>query len=570
MQHSPLQSVLPFTKLTNLTYLNIPTMTAPSDTDVQTALVTSGIGAKLKTRVTNAKYEYLFTAVASVLDLSYGSINKKLTSTSQEFINLLNRTNVTKLNLANQTELTNTDLQNTLKTMTGLKSLILYGCSGLTSINFVKSGNLKNLNELDIRYVGSSLTDISDLWIKDSSLVTLLVSNPDISFIGMNSFFKRAFESTINGQGNVTGWGRTYWWEGRGLIIENPSEAKTITITDSDLKYWCSVYSTAISNITFDLNSTGLEKMSVHYNKSSYVLPTSLEYLFMGGTIYMNLSSCARLGDLRLDNVGLTDATSALGTLPFNNNVTTFYSHKVHGNLGTLLGSFNCSNIEVLILQTDQAYNYDFSNVPFDKLTRCHELTLNVMYASDSQDLDLSKMNSLTKLSISASTTQMTINSLKIPSSITSICIQNTNLTTVSGLENLTNLTSCCLIKNNFSSLSFITNSKNITGSPRVGAESWLELQYNNFSDLSPLLQTIKNNSITYEKLDLSNNTTLVATTTSGVDNIDIIRQLHTAGLKKLNITGCTNITNTSKPECQAYIAELQGIFCNEGDQLIY
>lgn len=222
-------------------------------------------------------------------------------------------------------------------------------------------------------------------------------------------------------------------------------------------------------------------------------------------------------------------------------------------------------------LSSDQGHNYDFSQVPFADLIKCRNLNISVKYLSESQDLDMSGMTSLEELRIGSSLTKMSIKSLKIPSSLKSIYISNTNLSSIIGLDNAVNLNKFCINSSNISSIEFVRNLKNISGSSSADATraNRLDLQDNNITDLSPLLDTIVNGNISYKELDISSNS-LIAVTSSGVDNIDVIKKLHAAGLTYLNIKENTAITEYKVGEVLIYVEQLKEIFSNPGDHLIY
>lgn len=285
----------------------------------------------------------------------------------------------------------------------------------------------------------------------------------------------------------------------------------------------------------------------------------------------MNFSLCTALESVRLDNCSSASIINSLQTIPNTAKITTLSSHKFPTPISSLFSSINCSNVIDCTLSSDQGHNYDFSQVPFADLIKCRNLNISVKYLSESQDLDMSGMTSLEELRIGSSLTKMSIKSLKIPSSLKSIYISNTNLSSIIGLDNAVNLNKFCINSSNISSIEFVRNLKNISGSSSADATraNRLDLQDNNITDLSPLLDTIVNGNISYKELDISSNS-LIAVTSSGVDNIDVIKKLHAAGLTYLNIKENTAITEYKVGEVLIYVEQLKEIFSNPGDHLIY
>ena len=220
--------------LTGLKYLHLASCEKLIDSQVKQYIADSGIAAQCGGNFSIAgKYEKYFTTIRPDVNLSYDNLGYYLTGESSEFVNIKNRTNVTKLNLEGQNQLEDKDLQDTLKSMTGLKALNLSGCSRLASVSFVKNGNLKALQELDIQDVNPSLTDISDLWIADSSLVHLKISNTNMILTGMNDFFKRAYDFSRNRKT------RFHYFLGKWILVEWVWTCrKKSSICHNDHGYW--------------------------------------------------------------------------------------------------------------------------------------------------------------------------------------------------------------------------------------------------------------------------------------------------------------------------------------------
>lgn len=204
LKYSPIESVLPFSNLTNLTQLYLNSMVAPSDEDVRIALKDSGISAGLSSGCfgINPKYEYLFTDIKPELDLSMSYLGYSINRDSSEFVNLYGRTNVTKLDLEGQTGLTDDDLQETLGSMTGLKFLRLRD-TNLKSVDFVTG--LTQLIELDLSNCTfdvdevTSKVDLSEL-NGLSNLQTLVVSDTNINFSLIQSTINRlGSEKVVSG-----------------------------------------------------------------------------------------------------------------------------------------------------------------------------------------------------------------------------------------------------------------------------------------------------------------------------------------------------------------------------------
>lgn len=150
------------------------------------------------------------------------------------------------------------------------------------------------------------------------------------------------------------------------------------------------------------------------------------------------------------------------------------------------------------------------------------------------------------------------INGVNQCTNLSVLTANNCIINDISYLSSCTRLQYLYLANNKIGDISALSNLKDLRS---------LTLNNNPISDISPLLGLIGDDGkLKFSTLDLTN-CSLVATTTSGVDNIDVLRQLHAAGLTKVTITGNAALTDTTKAECQAYIAELQEIF---GTGLIY
>jgi len=184
---------------------------------------------------------------------------------------------------------------------------------------------------------------------------------------------------------------------------------------------------------------------------------------------------------------------------------------------------------------------------------------LNLNFCSLTDITGLGQFTNISELYVSNNSTLTSINGVNNLTRLETFKAENCSINDISYLSTCISLKTLNLSNNNFSSISSLSNLKELTN---------LSLSNNPISDISPLLGLINSTTgkIKFSTLDLSN-CSLVATTSSGVDNIDVLRQLHAAGLTKVTITGNTALTDTTKIECQAYITELLEIF---GTGLIY
>ena len=139
-----------------------------------------------------------------------------------------------------------------------------------------------------------------------------------------------------------------------------------------------------------------------------------------------------------------------------------------------------------------------------------------------------------------------------MPDNVEKIVITNTSIYELPQFTKNSKIKNINCSNNKISNLSNLENIKNL---------EQLNLSRNNITDLSALRNLIDNGKTTLTTLNLSNNS-LEATTTGGTSNIDILKELHSAGLKSINISGNKAIT-----ENEENIKQLKEIF---GTGLVY
>ena len=145
------------------------------------------------------KYLKYFSDVSNSIDYSFANIGKKLTGVDDEFSSLKYKTQITRINLSNQTSLTENVLKDVLSTLYNLEYISLKGCTGLTTLDFIRGENngsnnfinpLNKVIELDVRetsILGSSLNVLEE---HNSNLQTLAISVID--------FVPRNIQKTLN------------------------------------------------------------------------------------------------------------------------------------------------------------------------------------------------------------------------------------------------------------------------------------------------------------------------------------------------------------------------------------
>ena len=570
LTHSPVADVSVFSGLVQLTKLCLNAMVAPSDTDVQSALISTGISINLTTFSINQKYAYLFAAIQPRIDLSYSYLGKYINSSSQEFITIKNRTNVTGLNLSGQTDLTDDDLQSTLKTMTGLQYLSLRNVN-LKSFEFLE--NVKDFIELDLRGCKfaideeTGMADLSELNNSCSKLLNFFIddNNVDLRLIEdaiceiHNHYSERAISGSWVSDSAVTRGmttcGATFNWDKITKLTQFNTRSSVISYS---------------KDYIIDLsNCENLTKIYVGYS-DKIILPPNVETYNIWGT-YFDMSHVKNVSKLVLqpsDSGDVALADDVLNTFPKTIPLKEInFQRYTYQDLSFLrlfdlteLTTLACRGGNNYTLYTSNLRNLSIKNGDVNvKINAPLLRTLDLRMALQLTDItELSNFNTVDNLNISYCPSLQNINGVNQCTGLKTLTANDCSINDISYLSACTGLQYLYLANNKIGDISVLSNLKGIRG---------LTLNNNPISDISPLLGLIGDDGkIKFSSLDLSN-CSLVAKTTSGVDNIDVLRQLHTAGLTKVTITGNTALTDTTKAECLAYIAELQEIF---GTGLIY
>lgn len=456
-----------------------------------------------------------------------------LTDASEEINALKFKTSVTKLVLSGNNQLSDAKLQEILSTMTGLKSLSLYGCSNLKSIDFIGKGKAEKIVELDLRGTSTELTDLSNLNTYAKNLNLLLVDNPSIKMSKIVPTIK-VLSNTTWGLSSNSLFGNDAAWRAYGLQIDGNLEKYSFEgcseITNFRVNTWNK--SSGILNLSGLVDATKIHNgyVSVKYpksvkriytrvnNESDFSLVTNLEYM----DITVNANSEAsisnfisKMGNLSIDEL-MIDQTGlqylkTLGNLKVSKLTFTGNSGNQQAKIASLKDFANASYVKELIIKysanllTLEGIE-DFSNLEYLEIYNCKNLS------------NITGLSSCTKL--------------------TEIYINNTKVGDISEIGQLNLLQKLYLGSNNIADISSLANLTKITE---------LELASNNITDLKPLESIIVNGKIGIVALNISNNL-IPNMTVSGHNNIEILKNLCKAGVQTLNITN-TEINDTGKQE---------------------
>ena len=415
---------------------------------------------------------------------------------------LYGNTTIDKLNLEGCTNLTNEQLNTILSSMKQLKFLALKGNTTLTSLDFVGTGKVEGLIELDVRDTGikgeNSLTALNE---GAKSLKTLRVSDGS-DFKNITTTINRL---SIDGQYN-------YWYgdqagSASGLNVSNFDVLKklesVIEIENLQMAQWGAGDSVGDKNTVLDLRNSKLKYVRLGGIIANIYFPNSItNILFNDGGIPI----------ISENSEFLTEISIAFPKADMNLKKE-FFSSLVNAKNLRYLTIMRMKNLCITSLS-------DYITIELPSIT-----SLNIGGAdyADRQNLlkdlkGVEKFSHLKSLNASYNNNRLDISAIKNCIELKEVYLGFSNIQSISGIENLSALT-------------------------KIG------LKNNNISNLKPL-ENLKN----LEELNLSNNT--ISDTSSYVDsdgstktynNLEILANLNKNGkLKKLYLAGNDNIINWS------------------------
>ena len=413
-------------------------------------------------------------------------------------------------------------LRYVLSTMTGLQYLSVGQINSLTSIDFINK--VTQLIQLDLRNVSNSLTDLSKLETNAMSLKTLAISNPAINMKGIQKTISR-LEGMPNNHINIISNKVQSYGFPSGLLICGSGFANSFKDCTEITKIVISGQDGGTTSQTIDLSTcTGLTYISVSSSYCTYVLPSTITSASIGSYDKADFTNCTKLTNLNMFQLNSTQYNYNMSTL-VNSPLKTLSMNRTSGDfskIGNLTAAYN--TLTSLSLIND---NYGYNSAGHRVTGDCSSLsnfkaldTLNIYYNHLSGILN----------GISNLTTLKTLNA-------------NTNdIGDISELSSLTNLTNLNLYANNISNINAISNLKNL---------KILSLTSNSITNLRALEGLIVDGKTNLRELYLNNNSLENYTTENvdgnviSVDNISILKNLNSAGLTMLNISG-NNFQDTS------------------------
>ena len=474
-----------------------------------------------------SKYNIYFSTLTS-----YDYSNLNLTDESEEINALKNKTNVTRLNLSGNPNLSNSKLQEILSTMTGLKALSLNGCENLNSIDFISSGKVTKLLELDLRNTNSSLTDLSNLNDYAIDLKTLIINNSktDISKIVKTinrladnyekDLYKDVEESWISSK----------YYGARSFVITGDVSKYSFRNCNDLNKLIMKVQSfTEEIKGTLDLSECeNLVKFEYTDQRGNLnvILPNSISELN-----YETDGICKVAENTNFNSVELRySANSFMKDLPASVNIK---SLTINGREGIELENLNKlankSSFEKLKLYSSIYLGNEMKLSGFEKLQ-------GIFYAKNVEIDCVSKISKelfehfpyIENLKILNSSNVISIEGIENCIKLKQLESVNCSISSLQEITNLENLNLLKIMNNKVSDIIAISNLKKLEN---------LDLSNNNINNLVYLENLIENGRTNLQYLNLEDNI-IQTTTLNGHNNVETLKKLYNAGLRTLDISG--------------------------------
>ena len=475
-----------------------------------------------------SKYNIYFSTLTS-----YDYSNLNLTDESEEINALKNKTNVTRLKLNGNPNLSNSKLQEILSTMTGLKALSLNGCENLNSIDFISSGKVTKLLELDLRNTNSSLTDLSNLNDYAIDLKTLIINNSktDISKI-VKTINRLADNYEKNLYKDVEeSWISSKYYNARSFVITGDVSKYSFKNCNDLNKLIMKVQSfTEEIKGTLDLseceNLVKFEYGAQGGCNLNVILPNSISEL-----IYETDGICKVAENTNFNSVELRySANSFMKDLPESVNIK---SLTINGREGIELENLNKlankSSFEKLKLYSSIYLGNEMKLSGFEKLQ-------GIFYAKNVEIDCVSKISKelfehfpyIENLKILNSSNVISIEGIENCIKLKQLESVNCSISSLQEITNLENLNLLKIMSNKVSDIITISNLKKLEN---------LDLSNNNINNLVYLENLIENGRTNLQYLNLEDNI-IQTTTLNGHNNVETLKKLYNAGLRTLDISG--------------------------------
>ena len=454
--------------------------------------------------------------------------NLSLTEAERNIVNLWKNYSDAQIKNMTDNEITSKENENdiyiryVLSTMTGLEQLSIAGNKNITAIDFIKKD--KNLIELDLR--NTEITDLSILEKNALDLDTLAITNTKIDFSKMQDTISRLGSKAGVYSNNIIVNENTNNSWASGLLLCASGFQNSFKNCEKITKINVYGQSAGVVGQNIDLtNCKSITNLTLYASKSKWILPTNLNSLtFSGQGTSFDASNCTNLSNLSVSQFNVyngffdTFKNSPIKIIMMSR------SNVEMNELTKLIAAY--SSLTELSIKND---NWGYNTGRYNKMNGdCNSLI---------------NFKNLKKLSIYYYYNKDIIKGISQLTSLEKLDLNNNNIGDISELANLTNLKELTLHSNNISDLSALSNLNNLT---------YLHLYANGISNLKPLESLIVNGKTNLQTLYLNNNTLENYTTqningqVSSINNIEILKKLHDAGLKRLNITE-NNFQDTSE-----------------------
>ena len=488
------------------------------------------------------KYLKYFNDVSNSINYSYANLGKLLTGVDDEFATLKYKSQITRLNISGQTQITETVLTDVLSTLYNLEYISLNGCTGLTTLDFIKgekgtSNNFTNpltkIVELDVRNSGISGDDLTVLENYNSKLQTLAISVVD--------FVPKNIQKTINQLGLCTNvdlndsWISKTHWKIRGFVVENNltsgASVPVISFAGCDNTILRNFKSEGdyCKNICYDLS--GLESLDNFYIDCGYVdfvFPKIIKEKLWLATPKGNLdfSKCSEI-----TNFGFTESRY-VGQITYPTTPITIHGYfnltrsnvgkdfdfkKLINTSGDFVVDLGCGNTDPNSLTGIEPLA-PFSDDCFKELKiTCGFFTTNIL------EIDLTNKSSIEISGIDGAKTLRFINT---NSTLDSLTVTKTSFNRCEGLSNISNLKNLTFNNSGLTDADLVYNCLKL---------SYLDLSNNNLADLTALNSLVRTNETSLTNVILNNNN-LSVTNFENVNNITIFKNLYYGGLRNVNL----------------------------------
>ena len=409
-----------------------------------------------------------------------------------------------------------------LSTMTGLGQLSIAGNKNITAIDFINK--VTKLIILDLR--NTEVTNLSILETNALSLETLAITNPKINMQNIQNTISRLGKNPDRMDNNIIVNSNSHWGYATGLLLCASGFQDSFKNCEKITAIRIYGQNAGVVGQNIDLsNCKSITNMTLSASKSKWILPINLNNLtFSGKGTSFDASNCISLSKLSISQFNVYN--SFFDTFK-NSPIKIIAMSRINvemNELTKLIAAY--SSLTELSIKND---NWGYYSGGYNKLTGdCNSLI---------------NFKNLNNLSIYYYYNKDIIKGISQITSLEKLDLNTNNIGDISELANLTNLKELTLHSNNISDLSALSNLRNLT---------YLHLYANSISNLKPLESLIVNGKTNLQTLYLRNNTLENYTTqningqVSSIKNIEILKKLHEAGLKKLNIEG-NNFQDTSE-----------------------